>query len=128
MKCLLSAVHIALIGKTDAWWGNEEASHFTTRKYNVIHGNRLFTPENTSFKITTASHCQIIGTILSQKNLKKSKFYIFIYDSKMDKTHLQSLKNLQKNIFNVLEPNLDENFILKKVSKFTPKYRNVRYF
>ena len=39
-----------------------------------------------------------------------------IYDSKIDKTHLQGLKNLKKNIFNVLEANLDENLILKKKS------------
>ena len=47
----------------------------------------------------------------------------------MDKNHLQSLKNLRKNILNVLEANLDENLIFeKKVTKFTPKYRNFRYF
>ena len=38
----------------------------------------------------------------------------------MDKTHLQGLKNLNKNIFNVLRATLDENLILKtKVQKFT---------
>jgi hypothetical protein len=36
-----------------------------------------------------------------------------MYDSKIDKTHLQCLKNLQKNIFNALEANLDKNLILK---------------
>jgi len=35
---------------------------------------------------------------------------------KVDKTHLQGLKNLKKNIFNVLEANVDENLILKKKS------------
>ena len=40
----------------------------------------------------------------------------------MDKNHLQGLKNLRKNIFNVLEPNLDENLIFeKKITKFTLK-------
>ena len=43
----------------------------------------------------------------------------------MDKNHLQGLKNLRKSILNVLEANLDENLIFeKKVTKFTPKYRN----
>ena len=47
----------------------------------------------------------------------------------MDKNHLQGLKNLRKNILNVLEANLDENLIFeKKVTKFIPKYRNFRYF
>jgi len=47
----------------------------------------------------------------------------------MDKNHLQGLKNLRKTILNVLEANLDENLIFeKKVTKFTPKYRNFRYF
>ena len=32
----------------------------------------------------------------------------------MDKNHLHGLKNLRKNILNVLEANLDENLILKK--------------
>ena len=47
-----------------------------------------------------------------------------------DKTYPSvGLKNLKKNIFNVLEANLDKNLILeKKVTKFTPKYRNSRYF
>ena len=45
-----------------------------------------------------------------------------IYDSKIDKTHLQGLKNLKKNIFNVLEANLDENLIFerKKSHKIYP--------
>ena len=38
----------------------------------------------------------------------------------MDKTHLQDLKNLKKIILNVLEPNLNENFILKKKSQKLP--------
>ena len=38
----------------------------------------------------------------------------------MDETHLQGLKNLRKNIFNVLEANLDENLILKKKSPNLP--------
>ena len=47
----------------------------------------------------------------------------------MNKNHLQGLKNLSKTILNVLEVNLDENLIFeKKVTKFTPKYRNFRYF
>ena len=46
--------------------------------------------------------------------MKKSKFEIFIYDSKLDKTHLQGLKNLKKTIFNVLEANLDENLSFEK--------------
>ena len=47
----------------------------------------------------------------------------------MGKNHLQGLKNLRKTISNVLEANLDENLIFeKKVTKFTPKYRNFRYF
>jgi hypothetical protein len=32
----------------------------------------------------------------------------------MNKTHLQGLKDLRKNIFNVLEANLDENLIFEK--------------
>ena len=32
----------------------------------------------------------------------------------MDKNHLQGLKNLRKNILNVLEANLDENLIFEK--------------
>jgi hypothetical protein len=53
-----------------------------------------------------------------------------IYDPKIDKTHLQGLKNLKKNIFNVLETNLDEKLILKtkKVTKFIRKYKNLEYF
>ena len=47
----------------------------------------------------------------------------------MNKNHLYGLKNLRKTIFNVLEANLDENLIFeKKVTKFTLKYRNFRYF
>ena len=47
----------------------------------------------------------------------------------MNKNHLQDLKNLRKTILNVLEANLDENLIFeKKVTKFTSKYKNFRYF
>ena len=47
----------------------------------------------------------------------------------MDKNHLQGLRNLKKTIFNVLEANLAKNLIFeKKVTKFTLKYRNFRYF
>ena len=47
----------------------------------------------------------------------------------MDRNHLQGLKNLRKTILNVLEANLDENLIFEnKVTKFTLKYRNFRYF
>ena len=47
----------------------------------------------------------------------------------MDKIHLQGLRNLRKTILNVLEANIDENLIFeKKVTKFTPKYRNFRNF
>jgi hypothetical protein len=45
----------------------------------------------------------------------------------MDKNHLQGLKNLRKNILNVLEANLDKNLILeeeKKDTKLTSKYNN----
>ena len=43
-----------------------------------------------------------------------------IYVPKIDKNHLQGLKNLRKNILNVLQANLDENLIFeKKVTKFT---------
>ena len=43
----------------------------------------------------------------------------------MDKNNLQGLKNLRKNILNVLEVNLDENLIKKKkVTKLILKYRN----
>jgi hypothetical protein len=37
-----------------------------------------------------------------------------IYAPQMDKNHLQGLKNLRKNIFNVLEANLDKNLIFEK--------------
>ena len=33
---------------------------------------------------------------------------------KVDKNHLYGLKNLRKNIFDVLEANLDENLIFEK--------------
>ena len=36
----------------------------------------------------------------------------------MDKNHLQGLKNLRKNILNVLEANLDENLIFEKFQNF----------
>ena len=51
------------------------------------------------------------------KNLKKEKIYFIIYAPKMDKNHRQGLKNLRKNIFNVLEANLDENLIFEKKSQ-----------
>ena len=38
-----------------------------------------------------------------------------IYAPKMDKNHLQGLKNLRKTILNVLEANLDENLIFAKI-------------
>ena len=38
----------------------------------------------------------------------------------MDKNDLQGLKNLRKNIFNVLEANLDETLLFKKKSQNLP--------
>jgi hypothetical protein len=42
------------------------------------------------------------------------------YDQIIDKHYLQGLNNLRKNIFNVLEVNLDENLSLKKKSPNLP--------
>ena len=67
----------------------------------------------------SASHITIIGTILPWKNLKKSKFYFIIYAPKIDKNHLKGLKNLRKNILNVLQANLDENLNFEKKSHKT---------
>ena len=85
---------------------------------------------NALWILYSPSHCQIIGTILPWKNFEKVKILVcIIYDSKMDKTHLQGLKNLRKIICDVLEANLDENLIFEnKINKLTPKYRNFRYF
>ena len=62
------------------------------------------------------------------EKFEKVKILVYhIYTPKMDKNHLQGLKNHRKNIFNVLEANLDENLIFeKKVTEFTVKYRNFR--
>ena len=47
----------------------------------------------------------------------------------MDKNHLQGLKNLRKNILNVLEVNLDENLVFEnKVTKFTPQIQKFSIF
>jgi hypothetical protein len=64
------------------------------------------------------------------EKFEKVKILVYhIYVSKMNKNYLQGLKNLRKTILNVLTANLDENLIFeKKVTKFTPKYRNFRYF
>ena len=103
-------------------------SKFLSKK-GFKNGKKLRTKKRREKNFNSASHITIIGTILPWKNLKKSKFQFIIYAPKMDKNHLQGLKNLRKNIFNVLEANLDENLIFeKKVTKFTLKYRNFRYF
>ena len=74
--------------------------------------------DNTMSPCISASHITIIGTILPWKNLKKVKILVsHIYVPKMDKNHLQGLKNLRKTILNVLEANLDENLIFEKQNR-----------
>ena len=55
------------------------------------------------------------------EKFEKVKILVYhIYVPKMDKNHLQGLKNLRKIILNVLEANLDEYLIFeKKITKFT---------
>ena len=54
------------------------------------------------------------------EKFEKVKILVSHIYAKMDKNHLQGLKNLRKIIFNVLEANLDENLILKKKSQNLP--------
>ena len=73
---------------------------------------------------------QVTWDDFALEKFEKVKILVYhIYVPKMNKNHLQGLKNLRKNILNVLEANLDENLIFEKqVTKFTPKYRIFRYF
>ena len=53
---------------------------------------------------------------------KNQKFYLFKNDPKLNKKHLQDLKNPRKTILSVFQAILDENRILKKkVAKFSLK-------
>ena len=65
-----------------------------------------------------------VGGVFTHLLPTKKKPYLshlnHICNSKIDKTYLRGLKNLKKNIFNVLEASLDENLILKKKSQNLP--------
>ena len=63
------------------------------------------------------------------EKFEKVKILVYHICPKNESKPSLGSKESQKNIFNVLEANLDENLTFeKKVTKFTLKYRNFRYF